>query len=208
MDRFRLRGDDAGAVDAQALARVDEAELDGVPIEPRQLLEGALLQGGQARFAIGRHVVAEDRIHQQRHMSVDVMKDVGFLEVVHLLRPADPPGHGEAPGSEMGEEDFVGNETGDGDDPPSRRLDQGLGQAIENRDAVLGNAQPFETGQEFVARPSTQGLGLALEELVPEGVIAGAVALDRLIHGVIGAKVVTICQCQHGGPPIAAMRRG
>ena len=36
---FGAAGDDAGAVDAQALRRLHQAELDRVPVEPRQVVQ-------------------------------------------------------------------------------------------------------------------------------------------------------------------------
>ncbi len=131
-------------------------------------------------------------------MAVDVVEDIRLLQIVHLLRLADPPGDGKAPRRKMGEEDLVGDEAGHRHDLPARRLGQGLAQALEAGDALLGDAEARQPVEELVAGSALQRLGLTLEETPPDRVIGGGIALERLVHGVVGADLVADGLGKHG----------
>jgi hypothetical protein len=120
-------------------------------------------------------------------MAVDVVEDIRLLEIIHLLGLADPPGHGKAPRREMGEEDFVGDEAGHRHDLPARRLGQGLAQALEAGDALLGDAEARQPVEKLVTGTALKRLRLALEETAPDRMVGRRIALDRLVHGVVGA---------------------
>ena len=98
----------------------------------------------------------------------------------------------------MGEEDFVGDEAGHRHDLPARRLGQGLAQALEAGDALLGDAEARQPVEKLIAGAALQRLGLALEETAPDRMIARRIALDRLVHGVVGADLVAHRLGKHG----------
>jgi hypothetical protein len=139
-DGLGRRRRDAGAVDPQAVLLLDQAELDRVPVHPRQLVEHAELLRAQAADAVGLDVVGDGRVHQQRHVPEDVVEDVRLLEVVELVRLADEVAGREAPVREVLEEHFVGHQPRHGDDLPSGALHQDVGEAAEVRDPVRGRS--------------------------------------------------------------------
>src|SRR3954452_1401748 len=92
IDRFTRRGENSRSVDPQTLWHRDQAELDRVPVKPGQLPQMPEPQRLQPSRAIGLHVIGKDRVHQQRYMAVDVMKDIRLLQVVELVAVADEAG--------------------------------------------------------------------------------------------------------------------
>src|SRR3546814_9060178 len=72
-------------------------------------------------------------------MAEDVVEDVGFLQIVELLRGADEIARGKAPVGEMVEEGGVGYQPRHRDDPPPGRRHQPRVEV-----AVVGNARLFE----------------------------------------------------------------
>src|SRR3546814_3589158 len=72
-------------------------------------------------------------------MAEDVVEDVGFLQIVELLRGADEIARGKAPVGEMVEEGGVGYQPRHRDDPPPGRRHQPRVEV-----AIVGNARLFE----------------------------------------------------------------
>ena len=66
------------------------------------------------------------------------------------------------------------------------------------RDAVLGDAEARQPVEELIAGAALQRLGLALEETAPDRMIGRRIALDRLVHGVVGADLVAHRLGKHG----------
>src|SRR5579875_4087984 len=62
INRFAFRGDDARAIDADALGCRDKPELDRVPVKPREMFEIMEPQRLEAALAIRLHVICEDWI--------------------------------------------------------------------------------------------------------------------------------------------------
>ena len=120
---------------------LDQAELDRVPVHPRQLVEHAELLRAQAADAVGLDVVGDGRVHQQRHVAEHVVEDVRLLEVVELVRLADEVAGREAPVREVLEEHVVGHQARHGDDLPAGALHQDVGEAAEVRDLVRADRQ-------------------------------------------------------------------
>src|SRR3546814_12529237 len=60
-----------------------------IPVKSRELFERVELQAVQAPFAIGHHIVGEHGVGEHRDVAEDVVKDVGFLQIVEMLRRAD-----------------------------------------------------------------------------------------------------------------------
>ena len=57
-------------------------------------------------------------------MSEHVVKNIGFLQIIELLRRADKIACRKAAVSEMIEEHFIGDQSGHGDDLPTGRCHQ------------------------------------------------------------------------------------
>jgi hypothetical protein len=74
----------------------DQAELDGVPVEPREEPHPLALDRLEAGAPVFGHVVGVGGVGQQRHVAEDVVEDVRLLEVVELLARADEGAGGEA----------------------------------------------------------------------------------------------------------------
>ena len=188
MDRFALARHDAAAVDAQAVGLavfflVDQAELDRVPVQPREVLQR--IRADPVRFhpalAVGLHVVGEQRVHQQRHMAEQIVEEVGLLDVIDLVGATDPPCHRETAVGQVVEEIQFRQQAFDADQGPAgggfeHRVDVG-----ELRDAVRGHPHRVLRGEEFVAGAADQDLALALVQLPPHVVVAGAVVVPRLL---------------------------
>jgi hypothetical protein len=46
----------------------------------------------QPALAVSLHVIGENRVHQQRHVAADIVKDVWFLKVIKLVATPDKAG--------------------------------------------------------------------------------------------------------------------
>jgi hypothetical protein len=69
-------------------------------------------------------------------MAEDVVEDVGLLQVVELVGPADELAGREAPVRQVVEEDLVGHQAGHGHHLPAGGLHQHLAEGLEIGDAV------------------------------------------------------------------------
>src|SRR5207248_914773 len=93
----------------------------------------------QPAFAVGLHVIGEDRAHQHRHMAGDVMKDVRLLKIVKLVAPPDEARRGKAPRGKKGEKHVVRHEAWHRNNAPacrSSRAPEGAPLATGNTPAV------------------------------------------------------------------------
>ena len=181
-DRLRRRGHDSGPENAQPFRRLDQAELDRVPVEPREIVELPARERASAALAIGFEKARIGRIGEERHMPEDVMEDVGLLQIFKLrLRANECPG-GKAPIGEMIEEGVIGNQPGHRNDAPAGHRPQSAAQIRELRNAGARQFELLLRLQEFVAGPSGQELRLAGEQPVPAIVLLVAVGGPVLIY--------------------------
>jgi hypothetical protein len=106
-------------------------------------------------------------------MAEHVVEDVRLLQIVDLFRlPNKPPGD-EGAVRQVAEEDIVWHEARHGDDPPSGKGLQPLGELVEVGDAALGQPQDIEPVQERRGGAAFEQLGLAGEQSVPYRVLPG-----------------------------------
>ena len=84
--RLRVRRDDPGAVDARTIHRLEQAELDRVPVEPGEVVKMVEVEGPLSTLAISFHIVGEYRVGEHRHVAEHVVKDVRLLQVVQPVR--------------------------------------------------------------------------------------------------------------------------
>ena len=161
--------------------RGDQPELDGVPIEPGQMLQMPEAQRLQPAFAVGLHVVGEDRVHQQRHVAADIVEDVGLLEVIELVAATDEAGRRKAAAREIGEENIVRHEAGHCHDPPPGRGVENFAQSPEIRDPVGGDPERAEPVEKLSAGATGEQPLLAFEQQPPDRVLLLAVLLPILL---------------------------
>ena len=183
---FGRRGDDAGAVDPQALGAADQAELHRVPVEPRQIAQHAQSLGAQAALAVGLHVVGEDRVGQHRHVAEDIVEDVRLLQVVELVGLADELAGRKAPVGQMVEEHLVGHQTRHRDDAPAGALLQIVAQAAEIGDVLGIDGEVAHALNELVAGSAGQQFALTLVQGFPDAVLFRRVAVPALVDGPVG----------------------
>src|SRR6516225_1449408 len=98
----------------------------------------------QTAFAIGLHVVGEDRAHQQRHMAADVVEDVRLLEIIKLVAAPDEAGRREPAAREMSEEYVIRDEARYRDDPPPGGPLENIAKAMKIGNAVGRDAKPAQ----------------------------------------------------------------
>ncbi len=184
VQRFALGRDDAGAVDAQALGGVDQAEFHRVPVQAGQVLQRLRADGVRLdpAAAVGGHVVGEHRVHQQRHMAEQVMEQIRFCDVVDLVGAADPPGHREAAVGQVLEEVQFRQQAFHADQGPAGGRAQHFVELVEARDHVLAHAHLVLGIEEFAAGAADQQFALAPVQRAPGGMVVGAVAVPRLLH--------------------------
>ena len=180
-DRLRMAGDDAGAIDPQALRRRKQAELDRVPVEARQVVQLAEAQRAQAAFTVGLHVVGERRVGEHRHVAEHVVEDVRFLEVVQLVRPADELAGGEAAVSQVVEKHVVRDQAWHGDHGPAGQTTQVLVDPGEVWNAGPMQVQGFQPAEKRIARAARQQRSLPFVEGDPDLVLGVGVARPTLI---------------------------
>jgi hypothetical protein len=183
VDRLALRRHDTGTVDAQAVGLPDQAEFDRVPVQPREINQrfGAEPVRLDPAGTVGLHVVREQRIQQQRHVTEQVVEQVGLGDVVDLLGLADPPGHRKAPVRQMIEEGQLRQQAFDADQFPARRLAEHAIELIELRDRIRRHAEALLVVDELAAGTTNENLPLALEQRRPDVVIAARIAGPGLL---------------------------
>src|SRR4051812_21829836 len=174
-------GGNARAVDAHAVAALDQAELDRVPVDARKIGQHAELLRAQAALAVGLDIVGHHRVHQHRHVAEHIVEHVGLFDVVELAGLADELARGEAAVGEMLEEHLVRNQARHGDDLPAGALAEDVGQAPEVGDRIGADRQPLHAVDKLVAGAARQQPGLALEERAPDRVLGARVLVPCLI---------------------------
>src|SRR6476646_5610982 len=174
-------GGNARAVDAHAVAAVDQSELDRVPVDAREIGQHAELLRAQAAVAVGLDVVGHHRVHQHRHVAEHIVEHIGLFDVVELAGLADELAGREAAVGEMLEEHLVRNEARHGDDLPAGALAEHVGQPPEVRDRLGADRQPLHAVDELVTGAARQKPGLALEQRAPDRVLGAGVLVPRLI---------------------------
>ena len=173
-DAFAITGDDARAVDAQGTGFLDQAELDRVPVKPRELVQRSEAQRTQATLAISDHIIGKHRIGEHRDMAEHVMEDVGLLQIIELFGPADEIACRKATVGKMIEKDIVGHQARHSNDLPARGVHQ---PGVEF--AIVGNArtaelQNIDPAQEGARRAARQHCTLARKQPVPHRMLFGA----------------------------------
>ena len=106
-------------------------------------------------------------------MAEHVVEDVGLLQIVELVGPADEIAGDEAAVGEMIEEHLVGHQPRHRHHLPAGGLHQPLGQFLEIGDAGLRQPQHVEPGKKLGRRPARQQLRLAREQRVPRRMLLG-----------------------------------
>ena len=156
----------------------------------------------QPAFAVGLHVVGEDRVHQQRHMAADVVEDVGLLQVIELVAAPNEAGRRKAAAREMGEEHIVRHEPGHRDDPPPGRGVENIAQAAEIGNPVGGDAEPAEPVEILAAGASDEQPLLPLEQQPPDRVLLLAVLVPVLLD-----RKIAIGSCRVSVIDLSELRR-
>ena|SRR5437762_705631 len=138
-------------------------------------------------------------------MAADVVKDVGFLQVIELITAADEAGRRKTAGREKREKHIVGHQAGHRGDAPAGGAVENVAEPAEIRDAVGRNPKALQTIEIFAAGAALQELLLALEQEPPDGVlilaIAGPVLLDRMIPQPAAHRVLRKVLPLHLGTP-------
>ncbi len=183
--RFAGRGENPRAVDPQPLLCRKQPKLDGVPIKPRQVTQMAEAQRLQPALAVGLHVIGENRVHQHRHMAVDVVEDVRLLQVVELVAMPDETGRGEAPAGEKRKKHVVGNQPRHRDDAPPGHPVEDVAEAAEIGNPACGNPKALQPIEIFPTGAARQQALLALEQQAPDRVLVLAVIPPVLLDEVI-----------------------
>jgi beta-aspartyl-peptidase (threonine type) len=114
-----------------------------------QTLEMPEPEGLQAALPIGLHVIGEHRVHQQRHVTTDIMEDVGLLEIIELIAPPNKAGRREPAARQVGEKDVIRNKPGNRHDPPAGRRVENLAQPAEIGDAIRRNTELVQPVEKF-----------------------------------------------------------
>jgi len=123
---------------------LDQAELDGEPVDARQaLLDGRVLAGerGLADLLVE---VGEARVHDHRRVAEDVVEAVGRRRVVEFGAGADVVRAGEDTAREVGEEVVGVEQAGRACDPPAGRAVELARHVGQRGDAV---AFEFQRGE-------------------------------------------------------------
>ncbi|TXT44701.1 MAG: hypothetical protein FD139_2132 [Methylocystaceae bacterium] len=181
-DRLRRRGHDSSPENAQPFRRLDQAELNRVPVEPREIVELPARQRPSTAFSIGFEKTRIRRIGEERHMPEDVMEDVGLLQIFELRLRANEGAGRKAPIGEMIEEGVVRNQPGHRNDAPAGHGPQSSAKIRELRNAGARQFELLLRRQELVAGPAGQERRLAGEQPVPTIVLLIAVGGPVLIY--------------------------
>ena len=179
------------------LRRLDQAELDRVPVERRKVLQPPELHRPQAALAVGLHVVGEHRIGQQRHVAEHIVEDVRLLQVVELRARADELASGETAVGEVVEEHLVRHEARHGHDLEARarlQLDIDLGEV---RNAAAVEVQRLQPAQHGGVSAVLQDVDLASIQEIPHGMFVSRIALPVLVDDMV--IVARGCGTAHAG---------
>ena len=135
VDGLAARGQDAGAVGAQAPRRAHQPELHRVPIQPREHLQ----RGGRPRVradgAIGLDEIREHRVREHRQMPEEIVEQVGLDQIVELIAPAHPDRDRETPLGQVREEIRFGNQARHADHFETGEPLQSLAGLLEHRES-------------------------------------------------------------------------
>src|SRR3954470_8083188 len=85
-----FRRKNSRAVRTQSLRRLNQPELDHVPIESSEHLQCIGSDSFGSRLTIRLHEAGKRAIRQHRQMPEEVVEDVGLYEIVELFRFANP----------------------------------------------------------------------------------------------------------------------
>jgi len=143
----------------------------------------------QARAAVGREVVGVEGLHQERDVAEHVVKDVRLLDVLDLLRLADPEAGGKAAVGEQLEEHEVRHEARHRHDLPARRGAKPLVHDPKLGDAGLADAEGLEPVEEGGEDAALKQGALASGQRAPGGVIGVGVVGELLVDEKV-ARVV------------------
>ena len=169
----------------QSLAH--QAEFHGVPIHPGQLVEHAQRLRAQPALSIGLNEIGHGRHHQHGHMTEDIVKDIGLLQIVELMPLANEVPGRKPPVRQMRKKHLIGHQSRHGHDLPAGTPLKHLIETAKIRNALRIQGQVLEAAQEFIAGPSGQQTRLPLEQNLPGGVLLLGVALPMLRHGPVCA---------------------
>ncbi len=75
-------------------------------------------------------------MRQHGHVAEEVVEEIGFDQVVELVAPTHPHGHGETTLGQVREEVRFGNQAGNPDDLETREPLQPLAGFVQHRDAT------------------------------------------------------------------------
>ncbi|MPN13436.1 hypothetical protein SDC9_160757 [bioreactor metagenome] len=118
-------------------------------------------------------------------MAEEIVKDVGLDDVFELFGLAYPVRDREFALGQQREERYLGNQTRNADDLPSRGLEQSLVDFLEARNAFLC-AQRRQGVDEMLAGAARQQRGLALVEAVVGVMLGLGIGGIVLCAGVVG----------------------
>ena len=138
--------------------------------------------------AISLHVIGENGIGQQRHMSEHVVEDIRLLQIIQLVGLADEAAGHETPVGEMLEEHRIRHKAGHRHHLPAGQLVQAFGQFVEIGNSAARQAQTLQPFQERRARPALQHRGLAREKLIPHLMFARGVVRPFLRNDPVAAR--------------------
>ena len=114
------RREDACSENAQALPSANEPELDRVPVEAGKVVKLAALQRAPPGLAIGLHEFCVSRVGEQRHVTEDVVEDIGLLKIIELVLRPNKGARWKASIGKVAEKGAVGDRPCNGDDAPAR----------------------------------------------------------------------------------------
>ena len=166
VEGFLRRGEDAATVDAPAGRGVEQAELDGQPVQPRQV-DALLFRGLETELAVGVGEFGEPGIGQQRAVAEDLVEDVRFLQVVQLLGLADEGGDGKLLAGQQLEEGLERDQRRHSRHAPASGGFEHTIDLAELRNALQRQAELFDTVQILLAGAVLDPLQLASDQGVP-----------------------------------------
>src|SRR5689334_1917060 len=162
--RFAEAGREARAEDLQLAALPREPELHAVPIEPggAMALSGFDRRKPEAADMLGH--LGEIVMRQHRDVPEHVVEAVRRLEIVELVALADEIADREHPLGQHREEDFVGDEAGDGNGAPTRTRFQDRVQPLDVRYAWMRQPEQVDPVEEGADDARAEQLDLTREQ--------------------------------------------
>ena len=118
-------------------------------------------------------------------MAEHVVEDVGFLQIVELVRPADEIARDEAAIRHVIEKNIVRHQPRHRHHLPPGQLHKPFGQFLKIRDARFRQLQHVQPAQIGVRCAAGKQLGLAREQRIP-----GRMLLRRVMLPVLGDRPV------------------